>query len=57
MWAVLEFCKTLLSDKIRRRFSVISSVDKLRTKLGTGDTTPLLTHYIMHNAKCSTHFT
>ena len=37
MWAVLEFCKTLLSDKIRRRFSVISSVDKLRTKLGTGD--------------------
>ena len=39
MWAVLEFCKTLLSDKIRRRFSVISSVDKLRTKLGTGDST------------------
>lgn len=34
MWAVFEFCKTLLSSKIRKRFSVHSSVDKLVTKLG-----------------------
>ena len=32
MWAVFEFCKTLLSDKIRRRFSVISNIDKLSAK-------------------------
>ena len=37
MWAVFEFCKTLLSDKIRRRFSVINSIEKLKTKMGTGD--------------------
>ena len=36
MWAVFEFCKTLLSDKIRKRFSVLSSIDKLVTKMGTG---------------------
>jgi len=35
MWAVFEFCKTLLSDKIRKRFSVLSSIDKLVTKMGT----------------------
>jgi len=35
MWAVFEFCKTLLSDKIRRRFSVINSIEKLKTKMGT----------------------
>ena len=32
MWAVFEFCKTLLSDKIRRRFSVLSSFEKLSSK-------------------------
>ena len=37
MWAVFEFCKTLLSDKIRRRFSVINSIEKLKTKMGTGE--------------------
>ena len=37
MWAVFEFCKTLLSDKIRRRFSVINSIEKLKTKMGTGN--------------------
>ena len=37
MWAVFEFCKTLLSDKIRKRFSVLSSIDKLVTKMGTGN--------------------
>ena len=36
MWAVFEFCKTLLSDKIRKRFSVLGSVDKLVSKMGTG---------------------
>lgn len=35
MWAVFEFCKTLLSDKIRKRFTVLSNVEKLKTKLGT----------------------
>ena len=36
MWAVFEFCKTLLSDKIRRRFTVINSIEKLQAKMGTG---------------------
>ena len=40
MWAVFEFCKTLLSDKIRKRFSVHSSLDKLVTKLGGVDILP-----------------
>lgn len=35
MWAVFEFCKTLLSDKIRRRFTVINSIEKLQAKMGT----------------------
>ena len=39
MWAVFEFCKTLLSDKIRRRFSVISSFEKLSLKF-PGDLLP-----------------
>ena len=40
MWAVFEFCKTLLSAKIRKRFSVHSSLDKLVTKLGGVDILP-----------------
>ena len=40
MWAVFEFCKTLLSSKIRKRFSVHSCVDKLVTKLGGPDILP-----------------
>ena len=40
MWAVFEFCKTLLSSKIRKRFSVHSSLDKLVTKLGGADILP-----------------
>ena len=39
MWAVFEFCKTLLSDKIRRRFSVMSSFEKLSLKF-PGDLLP-----------------
>jgi len=34
MWAVFEFCKTLLSDKIRKRFTVLSNIEKLKNKLG-----------------------
>jgi len=34
MRAIFEFCKTLLSDKIRRRFSVHSSFDKVTSKMG-----------------------
>ncbi|XP_023328349.1 uncharacterized protein LOC111701335 [Eurytemora carolleeae] len=34
MRAVFEFCKGLLSDKIRRRFAVHSSIEKLEIKLG-----------------------
>lgn len=34
MWAVFEFCKSLLSSKIRKRFSVHSNLTKLQTKLG-----------------------
>jgi len=34
MWAVLEFCKALLSSKIKKRFCVHSSFDKLVTKVG-----------------------
>ena len=40
MWAVFEFCKTLLSSKIRKRFSVHSSLEKLATKLGSADILP-----------------
>ena len=40
MWAVFEFCKTLLSGKIRKRFSVHSSLGKLVTKLGGADVLP-----------------
>jgi len=40
MWAVFEFCKTLLSSKIRKRFSVHSSLEKLVTKLGSADILP-----------------
>jgi len=40
MWAVFEFCKTLLSDKIRKRFSVHSNIDKLVSKLGCIDILP-----------------
>ena len=40
MWAVFEFCKTLLSSKIRKRFSVHSSLAKLVTKLGGADVLP-----------------
>ena len=36
MWAVFEFCKTLLSDKIRKRFTVLSNIEKLKNKLGIG---------------------
>ena len=41
MRAVFEFCKTLLSEKIRRRFSVHSTLDRLVDKLGTADILPL----------------
>ena len=37
MRAVFEFCKILLSEKIRRRFSVHSIMDSLVDKLGTAD--------------------
>lgn len=40
MWAVFEFCKTLLSSKIRKRFSVHSCLDKLIAKLGGADILP-----------------
>ena len=40
MWAVFEFCKTLLSSKLRTRFCVHSSLAKLVTKLGTADILP-----------------
>ena len=40
MWAVFEFCKTLLSSKLRTRFSVHSSLSKLVTKLGAADILP-----------------
>jgi len=33
MWAVFEFCKTLLSDKIRKRFCTHSNITRLKEKL------------------------
>ena len=41
MRAVFEFCKTLLSEKIKRRFSVHSTLDRLVGKLGSADILPL----------------
>ena len=41
MRAVFEFCKTLLSEKIKRRFSVHSTLDRLGGKLGSADILPL----------------
>jgi len=33
MWAVFEFCKTLLSDKIRKRFCTHSNMSRMQEKL------------------------
>ena len=54
MWAVFEFCKTLLSDKIRRRFSVINSIEKLKTKMGTGEVSKNI--FSQYYLKDTSHF-
>ena len=57
MWAVFEFCKTLLSDKIRRRFSVINSIEKLKTKMGTGEVLTALEQKFIPLSYAFRHFT
>jgi len=40
MWAVFEFCKTLLSDKIRKRFCTHSNISRMQEKLRSSSMLP-----------------